>query len=119
MKRVTLVASLLLAFFPLAMRLALAQEAQSPESPQAPYSPRQQAEQQQREEKNQDELKTYPGKISKSNGKYVLQDLSSSNSYVLDDQKAAKKYKGKTVLVTGILETNKNTIHVKKIKPAT
>lgn len=118
-KHVTLVAAFLLSLFPPAMCLVLAQEPQSPQSPESPYPPRQQSGQEPREGANQGEVKTYPGRITKSNGKYVLQDLGSSNSYVLDNQKVAKKYKGKTVLVTGILETDKNTIHVKKIKPAT
>jgi hypothetical protein len=63
-------------------------------------------------------VKSYPGKITKSNGQYMLQDLASSNAYLLDDQKAAKKYDGKTVLVTGVLDKKNNTIHVKKIQAA-
>ena len=38
--------------------------------------------------------KSYPGKITKSNGQYMLQDPASSNDYLLDDQKAATKYAG-------------------------
>jgi hypothetical protein len=60
--------------------------------------------------------KSYPGKISKSNGQYMLQDPASSNAYLLDDQKAAKKYDGKMVLVTGVLDKKNNTIHVKRIQ---
>jgi hypothetical protein len=67
---------------------------------------------------DESEVKGYAGKIIKSNGQYVLQDPVSSNAYLLDDQKAAKKYDGKMALVTGILDTKSNTIHVKKIQPA-
>ena len=63
-------------------------------------------------------VKSYAGKITKSNGQYMLQDLASSNAYLLDDQKAAKKYDGKTVLVTGVLDKKNNTIHVKRIQAA-
>jgi hypothetical protein len=63
-------------------------------------------------------VKSYPGKITKSNGQYMLQDLASSNAYLLDDQKAAKKYDGKMVLVTGVLDKKNNTIHVKRIEAA-
>jgi hypothetical protein len=67
---------------------------------------------------DQSEVKGYAGKIIKSNGQYVLQDPVSSNAYLLDDQKAAKKYDGKMALVTGVLDSKSNTIHVKKIQPA-
>ena len=63
-------------------------------------------------------VKSYPGKITKSNGQYMLQDLASSNAYLLDDQKAAKKYDGKMVLVTGVLDKKSNTIHVTRIQAA-
>ena len=63
-------------------------------------------------------VKSYPGKITKNNGQYMLQDLASSNAYLLDDQKAAKKYDGKMVLVTGVLDKKNNTIHVKRIQAA-
>lgn len=67
---------------------------------------------------NQDQVKTFAGKIARSKGKYILQDLSSTVSYVLDDQKEARKYAGKVVLVTGVLDSNSNTIRVKKIETA-
>ena len=67
---------------------------------------------------DQSEVKGYAGKIIKSNGQYVLQDPVSSSAYLLDDQRAAKKYDGKMALVTGVLDSKSNTIHVKKIQPA-
>ena len=63
-------------------------------------------------------VKSYPGKITKSNGQYMLQDPASSNAYLLDDQKTAKKYDGKIVMVTGVLDKESNTIHVKRIQAA-
>jgi hypothetical protein len=53
-----------------------------------------------------------------NNGKYVLEDLTEKTSYLLDDQKSAKKYEGKTVVVTGTLDNVSNTIHVQKIATA-
>lgn len=66
----------------------------------------------------QTEMKTYSGKISKNNGKYVLEDLTEKTSYLLDDQKLAKKYEGKTVVVTGTLDSVSNIIHIQKIAAA-
>jgi len=63
-------------------------------------------------------VKSYPGKITKNNGQYMLQDRASSNAYLLDDQKAAKKYDGKVVLVTGVLDKKNNTIQGKRIQAA-
>jgi len=61
---------------------------------------------------------TTTGKISKSDdGKYVLVD-SAGTMYQLDDQSAAKKFAGKTVKVSGTVDSSSNTIHVTEIKPA-
>jgi len=91
--------------------------AQNPASRQQPSSP-QQPVQSRSPAGNQAHLKTFAGKIAKSKGKYVLQDLSSANSYALDDQKTASKYSGKLVLVTGVLDSNTHTIRVQKIDTA-
>jgi len=107
--RVCSFASFLLAL-PLA-GLALAQE------PRPAYPPPQQASQQP-QDYNQSEVKTFAGKISKSGGKYILEDRSSKSSFSLDDQKTAKKFDGKPVVVTGTLDTASNTIHVQKIESA-
>lgn len=60
----------------------------------------------------------FGGKITKANGKYVLKDSSGKTSYMLDDQKAAKRYEGKVVMVTGTLDQANNVIHVQKIEAA-
>jgi hypothetical protein len=48
--------------------------------------------------------------------KYVLVD-SAYTVYQLDDQTAAKKFREKTVIVSGAVDAD-NTIHVTDIKPA-
>jgi hypothetical protein len=88
--------------------------AQNPQNP----APRQQPIPSESKPPNQNQVKTFAGKIAKNNGKYVLVDLSSTYSYVLDDQKTASKYAGKVVLVTGVLDSSTNMIHVKKIDTA-
>jgi hypothetical protein len=69
--------------------------------------------------KSNQELQVFSGKIIKSDGKWVLQDeavsITPPTPYVLDDQEAAKKYKGKSVAVRGTLDPANNTIHVTKI----
>jgi uncharacterized protein (DUF2147 family) len=67
---------------------------------------------------NRAEVRTFSGKITKADGKYVLEDPSAKTPFALDDQKAAKKYDGKSVVVTGSLDDSSNTIHVQKIEAA-
>jgi hypothetical protein len=66
----------------------------------------------------QTDMKTFSGKISRNIGKYVLEDLIEKTSYILDDQKSAKKYEGKTVVITGTLDSLSNIIHIQKIATA-
>ncbi len=68
---------------------------------------------------NDDEnLKFFTGKIYSNNGRYVLDGESSRGPYLLDDQKMAKQYDGKHVRVTGVLEVENHTIHVRNIEEA-
>ncbi len=60
---------------------------------------------------------TFMGKIAKSGGKYVLKDTAHKMTYALDDQSRAKDFEGKSVKVTGILDTQSNTIRVAVIEP--
>lgn len=70
------------------------------------------------QDQSQKDQQTTTGKIAKSDdGKYVLVD-SVGTMYQLDDQSAAKKFDGKTVKVSGTVDTSSNTIHVTDIKPA-
>ena len=73
---------------------------------------------QEQSQASQTEAKMFSGKILKSNGKYTLRDSSGNTAYVLDDQKTAKMYEGKVVMVTGTLDETNNIIHVQKIEAA-
>ena len=48
---------------------------------------------------------------------YVLED--GKNIYTLSDQKAAQKFAGKKVQVTGTLDAKTKTLHVDSIRAAT
>ena len=61
-------------------------------------------------------VRTFIGRITKNGDQYVLEDSSTNNSYVLDNQKQAKKFKGQNVTVTGRLGASNNSIHVQKIE---
>jgi len=75
--------------------------------------------QKQTQSERQAEVKTFAGTVTFSNGKYVLEDPSAKRSYYLDDEKAAKKFEGKMVVVTGTLDSASYTIRVQKIEAAT
>lgn len=111
-KCVTLFPSLLLVS---ALPLAGTLLAQTPR-PTSP--PPHQASEMQPAHSNQTDVRTFSGKIAKANGKYVLEDPSAKTPFALDDQKTAKKYEGKAVVVTGRLDDSNNTIHVQKIEAA-
>jgi len=62
---------------------------------------------------------SFSGRISKANnGKLRLEDPSTRTSFALDNQKLAKKYEGKNVVVTGTLDEANNILHVRKIELA-
>jgi len=63
------------------------------------------------------DARTFTGKIAKADGKYVLRDTASKTTYMLDDQEKAKDFEGKSVKVTGMLDTQSNTIRVAAIEP--
>jgi hypothetical protein len=109
------VARLAVVIFAGILPLAAAAFAQNPRTQQdRPQTPQMQTPPQE----NNEDLRTYSGKISSSSGKYVLEGASPRGPYFLDDQKSAKKYEGKNVLVTGLLDRPSNTIHVQKIQEA-
>lgn len=68
----------------------------------------------------QQRSRTYYGQIVKlKNGKYALMINTKTNQgYYLDDQKDAKKYAQKRVLITGTINRKTSTLHVIAIKPA-
>lgn len=63
------------------------------------------------------DAQAFTGRIAKENGKVVLKDPVTKNSYQIDDTAKAKPYMGKQVKVTGKLDINSNTIHVESIEP--
>lgn len=63
------------------------------------------------------ESQTFTGKVTKSGSKYVLKDDATRTSYTLDDQDRAKQFEGKSVKVTGKLDTASSTIVVSSIEP--
>ena len=65
---------------------------------------------------DQNDVKTFTGTISKSNGNYVLEESTVGGTYGLDDQKTASNYEGKKVVVTGTYDSDSKTIHVQKIE---
>ncbi|HWX91981.1 MAG TPA: DUF5818 domain-containing protein [Terriglobales bacterium] len=59
-----------------------------------------------------DKTQTFSGTIMKSGSKYVLQDAS-GKTYDIDRQDGLKEYEGKQVRVTGTLDPDGKTIHMK------
>lgn len=68
---------------------------------------------------NQDQSKitTFTGTVVKDGEQYVLRD-SSGSVYKLDDSARAQAFEGKTVKVTGKLDTDSKMIHVSSIEAA-
>jgi uncharacterized protein YdeI (BOF family) len=81
---------------------------QDPHSPQTQQAPKD----------SPTDTQIFGGRITKSNGSYMLRDSSGKISYMLDDQKTAKHYEGKIVVVTGTMDHTTNIIHVQKIEAA-
>lgn len=54
----------------------------------------------------------FSGTITKSGGKYVLQDTS-GKTYDLDHQELLKEHEGKQVRIKGMLDADGKTIHIK------
>jgi hypothetical protein len=55
--------------------------------------------------------------VKQRGGRYVLQDK--NKVYKLDDQSVGQELAGKKVQVTGVLDAETNTIHVRKIEVVT
>jgi hypothetical protein len=113
-----LVTPFLSVLFATALPLSIAAVVQEPGRPAYPPPVQKSQPRDQNPNKDQSDVKTFSGKITKSNGKYVLEDSKMSSSYYLDDAKSARKYDGKAVLVTGTLDAASNTIHVQRIEAA-
>jgi cytoskeletal protein RodZ len=63
------------------------------------------------------EAQAFTGRIMKENGKVVLKDPVTKNSYQVDDVSKANPFIGKQVKVTGKLDINSNTITIATIEP--
>jgi len=58
------------------------------------------------------DARTFIGRILQANGKFVLEDSASRDTYSLDDQEKAKPFGGRNVKVIGKLDAPNKTIHV-------
>jgi hypothetical protein len=56
--------------------------------------------------------KLFLGRILEVDGKFVLRDSVSNDTYLLDNQEKAKPFEGRQVKVTGVLDAASRTIHV-------
>jgi hypothetical protein len=65
------------------------------------------------------DAKAFTGRVVKQDGKVVLKDPITKNTYQIDDASKVKAYMGKQVKVTGKLDMSSNTIHVQNIEPLT
>jgi Protein of unknown function (DUF5818) len=63
------------------------------------------------------DVRTLPGKISRKSGKFVFKEDRRGTVYSLDDQKEAKNFSGKPVLITGTIDSKATLLHVHKIEP--
>ena len=63
------------------------------------------------------DVRTLPGKISRKSGKFVFKEDHRGTVYSLDDQKEARNFSGKAVLITGTIDPKANLVHVHKIEP--
>src|ERR1700730_11350017 len=66
--------------------------------------------------KPQPEAETFMGTILRDSSSFVLSDSATKTRYTLDNPKKASLYEGKTVKVTGTLDTAANLIHVETIQ---
>jgi hypothetical protein len=66
--------------------------------------------------KPQPEAETFMGTILRDSSNFVLSDSATKTRYTLDNPKKASPYEGKTVKITGTLDTAANLIHVETIQ---
>jgi uncharacterized protein YdeI (BOF family) len=78
----------------------------------APPPSQQQATPDSQNQSQQAQVQTFAGTIMKTGDKYVLQDTSGTN-YDVDRQDLVKSHEGKKVRISGTLDPDGKTIHVK------
>ncbi len=83
---------------------------QEPQNPPAQTSPNQTMPNQE-----ESKTKTFTGTVVKDGEQYMLRD-SSGSVYKLDDSERAQAFEGKTVKVTGRLDSQTKMIHVDSIE---
>lgn len=83
---------------------------QEPQNPPSQTSPDQTMPNQ-----DQSKVTTFTGTVVKDGERYVLRD-STGSVYKLDDSSRAQAFEGKTVKVTGRLDSNSKMIHVDSIQ---
>jgi uncharacterized protein YdeI (BOF family) len=97
---------------------AQAQAQPQPQQPnQAAPQPQQQPDQAQPQPGQSQASATFTGTVVKNGEQYMLRD-STGQIYGLDDSDKAKQFEGKSVKVTGQLDTQAKVIHVQDIQSA-
>jgi len=71
--------------------------------------------QQTQQQEDQKDLKSFEGKIAKKRDRFFLEASDHKNSYRLSEDWKAKHFLGKTVRITGTLDEDSSTIHVRTI----
>jgi len=74
--------------------------------------------QQQTNASSQQSAQTFQGKIARADEQLVFWDPSSQTAYQVDDQSKVAPYEGKSVKLTGTVDTKTNTLHVVDVAPA-
>jgi hypothetical protein len=62
------------------------------------------------------DVRTLEGKITHHGGKFIFREDRVGVIYNLDDQTEAKRFAGKSVLITGTEDSKANVVHVHKIE---
>jgi hypothetical protein len=69
------------------------------------------------QQQQQQSVTTFTGKVSQKDNRYFLEDPVHRNSYQLADIWEVKRFLGKKVRVAGVLDQDRNILHVKSITP--
>jgi hypothetical protein len=67
------------------------------------------------QQQDQQNVRTFAGKISQKNSRYFLEEAVHRTPYLLADTWNLKRFLGKKVRVTGTLDQDRNILHVKSI----
>jgi hypothetical protein len=67
------------------------------------------------QQQDQQNVRTFAGKISRKNSRFFLEEAVHRTPYLLADTWNVKRFLGKKVRVTGTLDQDRNILHVKSI----